>query len=352
MTTTTISPGKLLGLRRLADAEGRFRMLAIDQRPPIEKLVSQARGTDRPDFDDVAAVKMALLENVAPHASAVLMDPQYIFPGGLHALPRQCGLLITLEYDVFEETPEGRLSSPISHWSVQKIQSSGGDAVKVLAWYRPDAEDNVKEHQQEFVSAIGAECARLDIPFVLELLLYPFPDEDTHTSEYVEHPEKRTDDVIDSLETFAHSRFGVDLFKLESPVPVPSISGPGALADSKLATAFSELDRAAGRPWVLLSAGADPMSFQRMLELAFDAGASGFLAGRAIWWNACVASFPDLAEMKTRLLAESVPYMEAIGALASGQALPWTDHRLFGESGPRAPEAGDQFRLAYQQDLP
>ena len=42
-----ISAGKLWGLRRLADDAGRFKMTAIDQRPPIINLVKERRGLQR-----------------------------------------------------------------------------------------------------------------------------------------------------------------------------------------------------------------------------------------------------------------------------------------------------------------
>src|SRR5690606_40537429 len=61
-------------------------------------------------------------------------------------------------------------SDLIDNWSVEKIRRIGGDAVKVLAWYRPDASEDVIAHQQAFVRAVGAECRRYDIPYVLELL--------------------------------------------------------------------------------------------------------------------------------------------------------------------------------------
>jgi tagatose 1,6-diphosphate aldolase len=38
-------PGKHRGMQRLADASGVFSMLAVDQRPPVEKLVVERRGT-------------------------------------------------------------------------------------------------------------------------------------------------------------------------------------------------------------------------------------------------------------------------------------------------------------------
>ena len=42
----TLSPGKFRGLSRLADRHGRFKMLAVDQRPPIEGPVKAVRGGD------------------------------------------------------------------------------------------------------------------------------------------------------------------------------------------------------------------------------------------------------------------------------------------------------------------
>lgn len=346
---TVISPGKLLGLRRLADDGGRFKMLAVDQRPPIENLVKARRGTEEADFGDVSRVKLALIEVLAPHSSAVLLDPQYVFPTAIPLLPRATGLLLTLEYDRFNESPAGRRSSPIPDWSVAKIRAAGGDAVKVLAWYRPDAAEEIREHQQHFVAEIGHQCGRHDIPFVFELLLYPFPGEATHTSDYVEDPAKRVDHVIESVETFADPSFGVDLFKLESPVPASAVAGPDALPGGELAGSFKQLDEAAGRPWVMLSAGADPASFHRMLELAFDSGASGYLAGRAIWWDACSANFPDFDEMETALGEVSIPYMAQINQLADNRARPWMEHPVFGDEGPVPPAAGEEFRVSYRK---
>ena len=61
-----ISAGKLWGLRRLADDAGRFKMTAIDQRPPIINLVKERRGSARRRIADVVAVKRALAEALAP----------------------------------------------------------------------------------------------------------------------------------------------------------------------------------------------------------------------------------------------------------------------------------------------
>ena len=41
----TISAGKYWGMRRMADASGRFKMTAVDQRPPIKNPIRAKRGT-------------------------------------------------------------------------------------------------------------------------------------------------------------------------------------------------------------------------------------------------------------------------------------------------------------------
>lgn len=340
-----MQPGKLRGLRRLADESGRFKMLAVDQRPPIKQLIMDKRGVSEAAYDDVATFKALLVETLGPHASAVLLDPHYAYPAAIQLTSPHQGVLVTLEDSLFDDTPGGRLSSEIDDWSVEKIKRAGGDAVKVLAWYRPDAEPAVLEHQQEFVERIGTACLRYDIPYVFELLVYPFPGAVDHTTDYVEDRAKRTDHVIESVETFADTRFGVDLFKLESPLAAGDVPDP-IEDDGSVQARFDELGRAAGRPWVMLSAGATQEAFARILEYAYAAGASGYLAGRAIWW-AAGQSFPDLDAMRGALAVNSVPYMQGLNRLTDEQATPWTENS--GTLGPATLDHADgSFRSHYQ----
>ena len=81
--------------------------------------------------------------------------------------------MVTLEDSVFQETKQGRISSSIDNWSVAKIKRMGADAVKVLAWYRPDAGQDVLVAQKDYVQKIGEECVKHDILFLFELLVYP-----------------------------------------------------------------------------------------------------------------------------------------------------------------------------------
>ena len=341
-----LSPGKLRGLQRLADPNGRFKMIAADQRPPIKSLVAERRGVPDAPYADVADVKRLIIEELAGEASAVLLDPHYGFPAAYDLVAPRQGLILTLEDSDFDETPTGRRSSSIDDWSVEKIKRTGADAVKVLAWYRPDVDPAVAEHQQQYVETIGTECRRFDIPFVFELLVYAFPGSTTHTGDYVEQLDKRADHVIESVATFAHPRFGVDLFKLESPIPASEVPEHGTAESAHAADMFERLNSAAQRPWVMLSAGASQSEFRRIIGYAYDAGASGYLAGRAIWWQA-FQQFPEWALFRSDLRLGGAQYVDDLNDLTDERAMPWTRHPTYGGSGPTMDRAEATFRHRY-----
>ncbi|MEL6233461.1 MAG: tagatose 1,6-diphosphate aldolase [Pseudomonadota bacterium] len=341
---TALSPGKQWGLRRMADAQGFFMMTAVDQRPPIKGPIAAHYGTDEAPYDDVAAVKALLTEVLQDASTAMLLDPHFAIPRGLPCLSPGKGLIVTLEDSVFAETPGGRLSAEIDAWSVGKIKRLGGDAVKVLAWYRPDADPKVCAHQQEFVKRVGAACAKFDIPFLFELLVYPLASDSEKTGNYEEMASKRADHVLRSVEVFAAPEFGVDVFKLESPIAAKDVPAAGDAATQAL---FDEMGRLAGRPWVMLSAGAGKPEFQRILEYACAAGASGYLAGRAIWAEA-FRQFPDLQAMRDGLVAESLPYMHRLNAIVQAAGTPWHAHPAFNGKALAFSPADGSFRQGYE----
>ena len=319
----TLTPGKLWGLRRMADANGRFKMTAVDQRPPIKGPIAKHHGTQEAPWEDVARFKTLLVETLQAESSAMLLDPHYAIPHGIDRFSPTKGLIVTLEDSVFQETPGGRLSSEIDDWSVEKIKRMGGDAVKVLAWYRPDADASVNQHQKDFTQAIGAACARFDIPFLFELLVYPLASDSETTGNYEELASKRSDDVLKSVEAFAPADFGVDVFKLESPIAAKDVPGVGNEGWEQAQGTFDEMGRLAGRPWVMLSAGANKPNFRNILTHAYKAGASGYLAGRAIWQDA-FKHYPDWAAIRAGLEADSTAYMNDINALTDAEATPWS----------------------------
>jgi tagatose 1,6-diphosphate aldolase len=341
-----LSAGKYWGMKRMADASGRFRMTAVDQRPPIKNLIRERRGTKEAPWEDVAGFKELLIRELQGESSAMLLDPHFAYPRGVTMLNAAIGMILTLEDSIFQETPGGRLSAEIDDWSVEKIKRAGGDAVKVLTWYRPDADPGVCSKQQDFTARIGDACARYDIPFVFELLVYPLAHDAEQTREYVAMKTKRPELVLESVAAFAAPRFGVDLFKLESPVAAEDVPLPGAEGSAEVQRWFDELGRAAGRPWVMLSAGAGMEEFRRVLSYAYRAGASGYLAGRAIWLKA-FREFPDWGAIRSGLQGEAVDYMRGLNALTDAGAQPWHRHPCYGDAGARVLPADAGFRQAY-----
>jgi tagatose 1,6-diphosphate aldolase len=325
MTAVSMQLGKMRGLQRMANETGHFTMVALDQRPPIAQILAAGLGIPATQvrFDDMVAAKRVLVETLGSHASAMLLDPNFALPAALDCLPARTGLMVTLEDHRFQDTPGGRLSHSIADWSVEKIKRAGGDGVKVLAWYRPDAAAQVLAHQRAYVQQVGDECRRHDIPYVLELLTYPLAQAPSVT----EAPEQGAQRVIDSVREFVKPQYGVDLLKLESPLPGRSLPATDGLAAHRAAQRWfddmGQICREARVPWVMLSAGVTPAQFSRVMRYAYAAGANGFLAGRAIWASA-LQHFPDLIACREVLCTEAIQTLQGLvdGARQAGR--PWT----------------------------
>jgi len=346
MSPPPLTPGKLWGMRRMADTQGRFKMVAVDQRPPFKNLIKDVRGTDEAPYGDVAGFTAMMCEDLCSRSTAMLVDPHYAYPVGMRFFDPARGLILTLEDSLFTEGEGGgRLSVEIDNWSVEKIKRAGGDAVKVLTWYRPDAPAVVNQAQQDFTKRIGEACAKFDLPYVFELLVYPLAGDADQTRDYVEMGGKVPDHVLRSVEEFAKPEYLVDLFKLESPVGANAVPGVGNAGWEDMQRYFDELGQLAGRPWVMLSAGAQMEPFANILTHAYREGASGYLAGRAIWADAFKA-FPDWDHIRKRLPSEAWVFMDSINTMTDESALPWHQHAVYGAAPDVAP--GDaSFRAVF-----
>ena len=82
--------------------------------------------------------------------------------------------------------------------------------------------------------------------------------------------------------------------------------------------------------------------FKAVLQHAYAAGASGYLAGRAIWSEAFKA-FPDWDAIRAGLEGKGVDYMRDINALTDAKASPfWTNWKSVSLE-----NATENFRHAY-----
>ena len=340
-----ITPGKYWRTRRLADDNGRFKMLAMDQTGPIVNPIKAYHKTDKAPFNEVAAVKSLIGKYLAPKASAVLLDPPFGYAPTIEAIPPRTGLLIGTEWAVWEVTETGRKSSSVPGWGPGVIRTIGGDGVKVNLWYRADASDDVKAHQLAYLNGIKKACREADIPFILEYLVYPFPSE---TQE--EFLARRVELVKGSLADKAiMDPEGVDVFKLEPPTETTDVPDPDGPEAARIQARFDDMAKDLGRPWVLLSAGSTPQDFVKLLTYAYRAGANGYLAGRAIWLQP-FSLFPDMAAMEKALAETGPAVMDELNDLTDRMATPWTQAAPW-NGNPELSPKGETFSDDYAKLL-
>ena len=336
-----LSEGKWRRLRSLADGEGRFKMMAIDQRGSLVDAIAKVtnRSKEQVAGDELAKTKEVITRVLGPYATAVLTDPVYGYPYSYQSMPRGVGLLLAHEETGYERsgaTGKERKTTLIQGWSVEKAEHAGADAVKLLLYYHPDASEEVRRHQQDIVQRLGAECEQRNLPFLLELVAYAIEEESTNTDEFAK---RKPDLVIRSAREFSAPKYKVDVLKLEFPADLKRTKEfcGGAFGQerqsvyqlSDVREFCRQLNEAADMPWVILSAGVSIDEFLVQVELATEAGASGFLCGRAIWKDV-MAYYPDIARMEEFLKAEGTYNFLRANAYAQ-RARPWTSHPKFSE---------------------
>jgi len=337
-----VSEGKWRRLRSLADGEGRFKMMAIDQRGSLSDAIAKTtnRSAEQVSGEELAETKEVITRVLAPYATAVLTDPIYGYPHSFRSIPRGIGLLLAHEETGYERsgpTGKDRKTNLIGGWSVEKAQHAGADAVKLLLYYHPDVSEEVRRYQQELVQRLGEECEQTCMPFLLELVSYALEEGGTSTDEFAR---KKPDLVIRSAREFSAPKYRVDVLKLEFPANLKrtrefcggTFDGQERQAVYQLSEVREfcrQLNEGAGMPWVILSAGVGIEEFLVQVELATEAGASGFLCGRAIWKDA-VPFYPDFATMEEWLRSEGAYNFVRANAYAH-RAVPWFEHRRYRE---------------------
>jgi tagatose 1,6-diphosphate aldolase len=268
-----MSIGKLRGLQQLADSRGLMAMCAIDHRGALRRALNE-KNPDAVSYQDMVDFKLDLCRAVAPFASAILLDPEYGAAQAIAAgaLPAGKGLLVSLERSGYSGSSNARITELLPGWSVKKAKRMGASAVKLLIYFRPDLKD-VATRQLDLVARLADECLQEDIAFLVEPVSYPVEDGGASTKKFAGMKPRL---VIETARQI--TALPIDVLKAEFPVDMRFERDEAALL--KLC---QELNQASRRPWVLLSAGVDFDSFRKQVEIACKAGASGFLAGRALW---------------------------------------------------------------------
>ncbi len=277
--------------RQICGEEGAILVVAADQRGGMREVLG-ATPEARAAIDEAALgrVKMDIAAYLAVHAGAILVDPVCALPEMVDrdVLPRATALVVGLDasgYDVTEAG--GRRSRMVPGMTARRVRALGGTAAKIMVYLRGDCPEADAYNLGLLRDAI-ADFAAEDVLLVTEFLTYRLPDETAEA-----YRAAMPGMIVAGCRTCL--RMGAKVLKIAYP------GSPEACA---------EVTAAAGEvPWALLSAGVDHAAFLPQVEIAMAAGASGVIAGRALWKD-CIAL--DRAETRARLEAVAVPRLREI----------------------------------------
>jgi tagatose 1,6-diphosphate aldolase len=306
-----LSIGKLRGLQQLADDNGFLTICALDHRGALQRALNP-ENPKAVSYQDMVDFKLDLCQAVAPVASAVLLDPVYGAPQAIAAgiLPGHIGLLVSSEKTGYSGESTARITDLLPGWSVKKIKRMGASAVKILVYFRPDLKD-VAKRQLDMVAKVAQDCIEEDIPFLVEPVSYPVEDVGVAARKYAD---MKPGLVIETAKQI--TSLPIDVLKAEFPADMKFEQDEGRLLEL-----CRQREQASRLPWVLLSAGVDFDTFKKQVEIACKAGASGFLAGRALWQEA--AHIRSRKERFDFFRAISAPRLSELARLVEQYGRPW-----------------------------
>lgn len=274
-------------LDALARPSGTFLMVAMDQRESLRTMLAEHHPEPVGD-ERIARFKLAVARELAQHASGFLIDRDHadaVAPLVPHGLILAVDRLVQEPGAIVEDTSlEEHVEPP-----------SGAVALKLLVIWRDDERLAERvEMSRRFVEL----AERHGLLSVLEPV--------------VRVPESRREDaIVEAARELGAVR--PSLYKCQVP-----LAGRGD--PDEITRRARRIDDALPVPWVVLSQGVEPDDFPRAVEAACRGGASGMLAGRALWTSTLAAEDP------TELLrARSVPRLQELAEIVDAHGRPWSE---------------------------
>jgi len=286
-------------LAAIARPSGVLAMLALDQRESLRTMLQAASARD--DDAALSAFKVAAARVLSPFASGVLVDVDYgLAPiRAANAIAPGVGLIVAA--DVLTQVPGGPVESTDVDEGVLADDAIGeiADAYKLLVIWRAATGADARRRT---VSAFVDGCRRRGKAAIVEGIVR------ADDGEALE-PERHVDAVVAAARELAG--LGADLYKAE----VPTL---GSASDDVIAEHGRRLTEALDCPWVVLSNGTPAERFPDAAVAACRGGASGFLAGRAIW-----AASIEAPDVRRDLETAAAERLASLATRIDGVARPW-----------------------------
>src|SRR5271169_70417 len=146
-----ITPGKQKGMKAVSNSRGVIAAAAMDQRGSLKSAIAKEKGVDKSAVTTLMLeeFKTAVTKILTPHASAILLDPEFGLPAAA-ARSKNAGLLLAYEETGYDNTKPGRLPDLLPHVSAKRILDWGANAVKILIYYSPFEESPLNDIKHAF----------------------------------------------------------------------------------------------------------------------------------------------------------------------------------------------------------
>ncbi|MEM8663012.1 MAG: tagatose-bisphosphate aldolase [Pseudomonadota bacterium] len=282
----TMTTAERRGYQQICRDNGHMMVVAADQRGGMRKVLADTPEAQKAiDEATLGIVKAGIVRHLANKTACVLLDAVCAVPGVVDdgVLARNTGLLVGLDASGWDTDENGyRISKLVPGITARRVRELGGTGAKLMVYLRADrAEANTVNMQ--IIRDCVADFAAEDLLLVVEFLTYQLDGES-------EEDYKRAfpDLIVDG------TKICLDLGSKVLKLPYP-----GTADACRRVTALC-----AGVPWAVLSAGVDHETFLGQVETAMACGASGVIAGRALWKD-CIALDAQVREDRLERIASA-----------------------------------------------
>lgn len=286
-------------LSKIARPSGALAMVAVDQREALRGMFAAHQTEPVPD-SRLTEFKVEVARELTPYASALLVDQEF----GIDAIVNQKAMAPNSGLIAAADLLIGPAGGAATDTDVDpdvdpiRMKNIGAVGLKFLVLWR---KDESPESRAKLVAKFQKYCDKSGLPSIIEIIVKQPNDKNIAFD--------REEQLIEAA--LEAKSWKPDLYKAEVP-----FHGQGDLA--AIQRNAQRISDAIEGPWVVLSNGVKQEYFAEAVKSCCKGGASGFLAGRAVW-----ADIVGPGDTSKALREISVPRLLELGEIVDKYAKPW-----------------------------
>jgi sulfofructosephosphate aldolase len=284
-------------LAKISRPSGALAMVAVDQREALRGMFANHQSTPVSD-SQLTQFKVDVARELTPYASALLVDQEFGIDAIVDqkAMAKNSGLIAAADLLIGPAGGAATDTKVDPDVDPIRMKSIGAAGLKFLVLWR---KDESADERAKLVAEFQDYCERSGLPSIIEIIVKPSKSGNFD----------REEEIIEAAREARNWK--PDLFKAEVP-----FHGEG---NSNLIRKNAErISEAIDGPWVVLSNGVKQQFFSEAVKTCCQGGASGFLAGRAIW--ADIVGAPDIPKALQDI---SVPRLQELSEIVDKYARIW-----------------------------